>query len=321
MPRIIEKIKKIKKFLSQKIVLVIFLLTLVCLLIGGGFYLLRREKPAGEEKFISPPTPSLKTEEKKIDLGDGITLEKIDSTYKTVTAKPTGFFETGQEADLLLSGVDFDNSGGPLLFNHPGNIASDGKHLLLADRNNNRVLIWNKLPESNTPPDLVLGQENFITNNPGTSLSELNWPVGVATDGTHVLVADTYNDRILIWSKFPTKNGQAADLELKSTSAERHERGAIVWPWAVWTNGEKVIVTSTGASRVLIWNKFPTKNNEVPDVVLALTGKFGTPRSIASDGNCLMIGDHNALSGNQGNFFWKTFPVSDNQLYDFFLSN
>ena len=56
-------------------------------------------------------------------------------------------FVTGQEADLMLSGVDFNSAGGPLLFNHPTGIASDGTRFVLCDRFNNRILIWTTLPD------------------------------------------------------------------------------------------------------------------------------------------------------------------------------
>lgn len=108
-----------------------------------------------------------------------------------------------EDAYILLSGIDFNNTGGSLLFNHPMGIASDGTRLLLADTRNNRVLIWNTLPEGNVEPDIVLGQENFTTNGQGTSLSQLNWPAGVATAEGKVIVVDTHNDRILIWNTFP----------------------------------------------------------------------------------------------------------------------
>jgi len=249
-----------------------------------------------------------------------IGVEFVDSSYAVASGKTSGFFKTGQKADLMLSGVDFNDAGGPLLFNHPGGIASDGTHLFLADRNNNRILIWNKLPEANIAPDLVLGQKNFTSNDPGDGLDCLNWPVGVTTDGKHVLVADTYNDRILIWNSFPTKNGQPADLVLASSSALPGQRGNIIWPWGIWTNGEKVVVTSTGAGQVLIWNKFPTVNKQQPDIVLWLKDKFGTPRSIGSDGKHLVIGDHNAFGDSPGNFFWRSFPIRDNEPYDFFIA-
>lgn len=241
-------------------------------------------------------------------------------------SEPQGFFVAGQDADLMLSGVDFNNTGGPLLFNHNGGIATDGMHLILADRNNNRILIWNTLPEGNEEPNIVLGQKDFYTNNPGNGSDELSWPIAVATDGTRLIVADTWNHRILIWNSFPTENGQAADIVLETPEKQVGGRGDLKWPWAVWTDGKKLVVTSTQAGQVFIWNEFPTENNQEPDVILA-NEDFGTPRSIASDGTHLAIGDHNARGtpsvpgGAKGTFFWNTFPTEDDQPYDFFVSN
>ena len=124
-------------------------------------------------------------------------------------------------------------------------ITSDGKHLLLADTRNNRIPIWNSLPTSNRPPDLVLGQPNFYSNAPGTSRDKLRWPVSVATDGQRVIVADTYNHRVLIRNQFPTRNGETADRVLGQDSFEEYRASSIAWPWSVWTDGKKLAVTST----------------------------------------------------------------------------
>lgn len=270
-----------------------------------------------------------------------ITVKATGSHYKTVSSKPTGWFSSGQDADIMLSGIDFNKTGGPLLFNHPGTVASDGIHLLLADRNNNRVLIWNKLPTSNTPPDLVLGQKNFITNNPGKGLDEMNWPVSVSAAGGKVVVTDTDNNRILIWNSFPTQNGQRADLTIQSAGENAERKRNITWPWGVWTDGKKLAVTSTKTGLVLLWNSFPNQNDQPADIYLTGGGRIGTPRTITSDGNHLIVGDHNAkvtasaanipqpfsggvgqTSGNDiGNFFWKSWPTTDDQPDDFFMSD
>ena len=210
-----------------------------------GWYFWRRELPKKQAS----------TQNQAIDLGRGFSYFFTDSSHKIASGKTQGKFQSGQEADILLSGMDFNNTGGPLLFNHPGNVASDGKHLILTDRNNNRVLIWNTLPTKNKKPDLVLGQNDFIQNNPGKGLDQMNWLVGVATDGKRLLVADTYNDRILIWNNFPTQNGQKADYAISNPDNSRSmDEGsrAIAWPWAVWTDGQKLIVASTGNGRVFI---------------------------------------------------------------------
>lgn len=44
---------------------------------------------------------------------------------------------------------------------------------------------------------------------PNRGKTELNHPNGIASDGTHFVVCDTWNNRILIWNSFPTENTQA----------------------------------------------------------------------------------------------------------------
>jgi len=254
-----------------------------------------------------------------------VVVERTGSSYKTAAQKPEGWFTTGQNADIALSAIGFNDSGGALLFNHQGNIASDGENLILADRNNNRVLIWNKAPTGNEYPDIVIGQKDFNSIAPGNGLNELNWPVCVATDGIRLIVCDTQNHRVLVWNAMPAKNGESADMVFGGfgdVSADR--RGRIAWPWAAWTNGEKFIITSTSGRQVLIWSSFPTKSQQIADIAIQLP-QFGTPRSIGSDGKSLAIADHNARVGGsetdiQGTFFWREFPTQENRPYDFFIA-
>ena len=120
------------------------------------------------------------------------------------------WFSDGQDAHLMVSGIGFGDPGylaapgDGLLFNHPMKIATDNTRLLLADTRNNRILIWNSLPTANTSPDLVLGQGDLSSNTPGDDMGELNWPAGVAAGGGKVVVADTENNRLLIWNNFPS---------------------------------------------------------------------------------------------------------------------
>jgi len=233
------------------------------------------------------------------------------------------WFTTGQHADLMLSGAGFNNAGGALLFNHPSGIASDGARFLLCDRFNNRVLIWKSLPSVwNAQPDLVLGQKNFVTNNSGASKSELNFPgnVSVAANGT-IAVADTDNDRILIWTTFPSSNGQAADLEIHLPSLQN--QGSPMrysWPWGVWTDGARLAVVATHGSSILFWNTLPSRDNQSPDYTITHQ-HFGTPRNISTDGSTyFFVGDHNSkvTTDKPGTFFWNTYPTQSNQAYDFY---
>lgn len=257
-----------------------------------------------------------------------ISVEATGAAYKTVSGKPTGWFTTGQDADIMLAGIGFNDTGGPLLFNHPGEVATDGTRLFLADRNNNRVLVWNTLPVGNTPPDLVLGQKDLTTNNPGTGSDQMNWPVGVSAAEGKLIVADTYNERILIWNSMPTRNAQPADLILQDQRGADPKAPSIKWPWGVWTDGRKLAVSSTQSASVLLWDSFPTGSGQQPDLVLTAGGEMGTPRGITSDGNYLIVADHNAKVAGQGSegqgsasatFVWKSWPTSDRPA-DFILA-
>lgn len=232
------------------------------------------------------------------------------------------FFETGQSADLMISGIGFNQTGGSMMFNHPNGLASNGTNLIMCDRFNNRVLVWNTAPTTwNQAPDLVLGQDNFNTNYEGRAKNQMNWPgnVSVSADGK-LAVADTHNDRILIWNTFPTQNGQAADIEVDlSKIANPGLMQRWTWPWGVWTDGTKLAVAATQGSTLLFWNNLPSVDNLVPDYTITHE-HFGTPRNISTDGSSyFFVGDHNAkVNMRAGTFYWNSYPTSTDQAYDFY---
>ncbi len=263
-----------------------------------------------------------------VELGNGVSVMRTGASYAAETRRPGGWFRSGQAADIALSSFGFGNAGGPLLFNHPGVVASDGTHLLLADRNNNRVLVWKKLPAGNTKPDLVLGQRTFTGNLPGTGRDRMRWPVSVSAAAGKVVVADTYNDRLLVWTRFPTRSGQPADLVLNAAPGGPggDPKRALVWPWGVWTDGTKLAATTTGGGAVLLWNAFPVRDDQPAELVLSGGGHLGTPRTITSDGRSLIVGDHNprrpgVAPGTQGNFVWASWPAGDDEPYDYYLAD
>ncbi|NUO00433.1 MAG: T9SS type A sorting domain-containing protein [Saprospiraceae bacterium] len=232
------------------------------------------------------------------------------------------WFTANQNADLMISGVDFNATGGALQFNHPNGLATDGTKLLLCDRFHNRVLVWHTAPDAwNTLPDLVLGQSDFNANNPGDAKNELNWPgnVSLAANGK-LAIADTNNDRILLWNTFPSANGQPADISINLTSISPpgipQQWG---WPWGVWTDGTRLAAVATSGAALLFWNTFPTSDNEAPDYTITHP-HFGTPRNISTDGaSFFFVGDHNAkVNGMPGTFFWNSYPLAANQPYDFY---
>ncbi len=55
-----------------------------------------------------------------------VRVQRIDSKVEVAPVGKPGQFSTGQPADIMLSGVGFNNTGGPLLFNHPSGLAVTG---------------------------------------------------------------------------------------------------------------------------------------------------------------------------------------------------
>ena len=220
-------------------------------------------------------------------------------------------FTTGQRARIALSAYGLQTSGGATNFNHPSGVTIIDGNLALADRNNNRVLIWEGIPSSyRQKPKVVLGQPNFKSIQSGAGLAGLNWPTDITTAGKMLFVADAYNDRILVWRTLPSTNQQPADFALSS----------VKWPWGLWSDGTKLIASSTGAGKVVIWNTLPD-SDVAPDSEI-LIPEFGTPRTVASDGNSLIVSDHNAKNqvGERGTFLWNSFPSRSDAPFTYFTN-
>jgi hypothetical protein len=177
-------------------------------------------------------------------------------------------------------------------FNAPETISVAGGKLVVADSSNSRVLIFKKIPKKNgQKADIVLGQNNFNTcvelNNGTGSMgaptaANFSYPAGVWTDGKRIVVTDEDENRVLIWSKFPKKNFQPADIVLGQpdfTSNVENNNGSggsglpsaknMDMPYdGVFSNGTQLFVDDRMNNRILVWSTFPTANFTPADVVL-----------------------------------------------------
>ena len=96
-------------------------------------------------------------------------------------------------ADNVLGQPDFSqntaNNGGrgAATLNSPRQIFCDGKRLFVMEFSNQRLLIWNSIPEKNfTAADVVIGQPDFTqatANNGGVSAKSLSNARGGFSDG------------------------------------------------------------------------------------------------------------------------------------------
>ncbi len=183
-------------------------------------------------------------------------------------------------------------------FNDPMDacVGPDGQ-LIVADRDNHRVLIWNTMPVTGQEDaDLVLGEPDKTTRGNRRTRDGMECPEGVAVHGTKLLVADRNNSRVLIWNDCrigKLADGQNADVVVGQTSFDEGfsnvfdnvhmgaPRGI-----AVSTDGKLIVPqsNSSGHNRVMIWNTIPAANGAPADVVL------GQPN----------FSDHDGRSGANG---------------------
>jgi uncharacterized protein (TIGR03437 family) len=273
-------------------------------------------------------------------------------------------FVTGQGARLVVGQENFTAQtpgASDTLIGGGSGIAFAGDTLFLADSNrqgltpnNNRVLLFKNISQTLPLPmnpipaysgrcpvcggqaNLVVGQPDFVSTNFHTSQTGMRTPTAVASDGRLLAVADTENNRILIYNTIPTFNGQPADIVLGQPDFNTVQKIAVTastfrGPQGVWIQNGRLFVADTQNNRVMIWNSIPTKNNQPADVVLgqadfttvipvpvaqaALTPAANTmlnPVSVTSDGIRLFVAD----LGYNRVLIWNSIPSSNNRAAD-----
>ncbi|MBI3664962.1 MAG: hypothetical protein HY236_01855 [Acidobacteria bacterium] len=207
-------------------------------------------------------------------------------------------FSTFQAARLVIGQPNF-TAETPVsdqdILGAAGGVAVAGNRLFVLDANrfgaapvNNRLLIYENLSGFISSPDAeivpgtacpvcvgrpttVLGQPDFTSKNPGLQ-NGLNKPTAAASDGVQLAVADTDNNRVLIWRTIPAVSATPPDVVLGqpdfATSSPRTDQSGLRGPQGVWFHNGKLIIADTQNARVLIFNSVPTSNNAKADVVV-----------------------------------------------------
>ena len=245
----------------------------------------------------------------------------------------------GAPADVVLGQPDFDSTTAgttAFLMNSTEGVAfsPDGSMLLVCDRGNNRVLIWNTVPTTNfQPANVVVGQTDFTSSAPGISGTRLDSPTGVlVTPDGIMLITDNGNNRVLIFNSIPTTNGAAADSVIGQTLLTDRTSGGgkkgLTTPWQSAVAGDgRLLVVDSGNHRVLIYGSLSKASTVGADVVIG-QNNFGTsstgasatqlfdPRGVAvSPDGQLAIGER----GNNRVLLYNSIPTTNGAAADVVL--
>lgn len=199
-----------------------------------------------------------------------------DTGNRRVLGWNGGLPEPGQAADVVIGQLDAssrdENRGeqvGPASFRWPHSICGRDDVLLVADAGDHRVLGWSPPPSEDRPADRLLGQPDFTTAREwpyGPQCGDrFRFPYAVSMDpvgGDAIAVADTANNRILLWDDLPA-DGRSADYVLaQPTFADNGENrwsavthDSLCWPYAVWLRGDRLAVADSGNNRVIVWRR------------------------------------------------------------------
>ena len=288
-------------------------------------------------------------------------MKSISLVLLAAAAASAADFSTGQAARLVIGQSTFtegEQGAGQNLIGAVGGVAYAGDMLFVADGNrvgaspvNQRVLIFKNLSGNLPRPtdelfyytrcpvciggaDVVLGQPDFTSTNIGITQSTMRTPTAVASDGRVLAVADSDNNRVLIWNSIPSANGTPADVVVgqpnftsNSIPGNIPSAKSMRGPSGLWIQNGKLYVADTQNHRVLIFNSIPTSNGAAADLVLgqpnlttfvepdltkansgATASNLESPVSVTSDGIRLFVSDlgHNRV------MIWNTIPNSNN---------
>ena len=128
------------------------------------------------DMIIDPATRSLLVANSSAGLV--LNFGPVDSISTTTT--PVSSFGV----TTLLDGVALDPVTGKIFIALP---------------NQNRVVWWNSIPSSSTPPDGALGQPNMTSTGTGLGPASMNYPCAVAVSGGSLWVYDQGNNRFVIF--------------------------------------------------------------------------------------------------------------------------
>lgn len=196
-----------------------------------------------------------------------------DTGNRRVLAWDGGIPDSDRPADLVLGQPDAahreENRGAdaaPDSFRWPHDVTGDDDTLLVADAGNHRILGWRGHPTADRGADLVIGQPDMISSAEWPygphSGDRFRFPYALVLDGGRLVVADTAQNRVLLWDG-DWADGRPADHVLAqpsfTTNGENRwsgiEKDTLCWPYGLSVHGDVLAVADSGNNRVVLWRR------------------------------------------------------------------
>lgn len=153
-----------------------------------------------------------------VDQGDNRVL-----IWNFGSTKPT----TGAAANVVLGQSTMTSCSSPTPYgtvaetasslDGPTDVWSDGYDLLISDTLDDRLMYWPQIPTTNgTSAEYPLGQIEFTGSSTAVTAYTLDQPTGITAtpNGSQIFVADTGNNRVMIFDGFPASYGESASFVL-----------------------------------------------------------------------------------------------------------
>ncbi len=148
--------------------------------------------------------------------GTDLVVADTDNHRVLIYRDKLGGLTNGPAADVVLGQAGFtqrfENRGGgvgPTTLSYPASVAVTDNRLIVADRGNNRVMIWNDFAALTIgqAADLVLGQSSGFVSGENRGLGSasqggLSAPSGVRLGGTRLYLSDSGNHRVVAYAPF-----------------------------------------------------------------------------------------------------------------------
>ena len=244
----------------------------------------------------------------------GNRLFVADTGYHRVLVFDVAAITNGEAAVNVLGQTSFTAGGTGLAqnrLNSPRGLALAGNLLYVADTSNNRVMIFDVASITNGENAVyVLGQSTFTTNTAATSQTGLSSPRGVARDsGNRLFVADTNNNRVMVFDVSTISNGEPAinvlgQSSFTTSTAATSQTGLRSPEGVAAETTSRLFVGDSSNHRVMVFDVTTITNGEAATNVLGQVNftsgssglaqnRLNTPLGVSLQGSLLYVADSN----------------------------